>query len=423
MNPPVGSREREARAPLPAAMARRPPPAGLPRTRKPPARQRQLRNLARAGIIFGTALGTTLIGFSYPAIARGAELWGASWENAWFLLALLLVPFVLWRGTFGEDRRTPRLLLGTLAPFTAGPSGLRVWLRDVPGVVRAIALTLLVLAIARPVSTLRPQMADEEGIDLVLVLDLSGSMQAAIDNLPENLGKYTQRRGRGLRPTRLDAAKAVIRDFVSRRKTDRIGVVVFGKEAYVLSPPTLDYHLLDTLVSKMELKLIDGSATAIGDAVGVAVARLRSSHAKSKAVILLTDGDNNAGQIAPEYAAHLANVVGSKLFTVQIGAGEMAEVQDGYDLFGQPRYVTVPFPVNPDLLRELAEKTGGQTYVATDAKALQGALHDVLDRLEKTKFEASIASYEDLYWFFLLPGVLLLAVDALLRALVLRRFP
>jgi Ca-activated chloride channel family protein len=368
-------------------------------------------------------LGVLLVGLAYPAIGRGADFLSARWEQPWVLLGLLLIPVVFWRGTFGEDRRTPRLLFGTLAPFAAGPSGWRVWLRDLPGVVRAIALSLLVLAMARPVNTLRPQSADEEGIDMVLVLDLSGSMQAAMDNLPDNLGQYTQRRGRAARPTRLDAAKAVIRDFVSRRKTDRIGVVVFGKEAYVLSPPTLDYHLLDTLVSKMELKLIDGSATAIGDAVGVAVARLRSSHAKSKAVILLTDGDNNAGQIAPEYAAHLANVVGAKLYTVQIGSGELAEVQDGYDLFGQPRYVTVPFPVNPELLRELAEKTGGATYVATDAKALQGALHDVLDQLEKTKFEASIASYEDLYWFFLLPGVLLLAIDALLRSLVLRRFP
>jgi Ca-activated chloride channel family protein len=200
-------------------------------------------------------------------------------------------------------------------------------------------------------------------------------------------------------------------------------VVVFGKEAYVLSPPTLDYHLLDQLVSKMELRLIDGSATAIGDAVGVAVARLRRSHAKSKAVILLTDGDNNAGQIAPEYAAHLAQVVGAKLFTIQIGSGEMAEVQDGFDLFGHPRYVTQPFATNPELLQRLAQQTGGETYVATDAEALQASFHDVLDRLEKTKFEASIASFEDLYRFLLLPGVLLLALDALLRALVLRRFP
>jgi Ca-activated chloride channel homolog len=384
---------------------------------------RSSRVWARVGLLVLLALACLLVGFAYPAIARGEELWVASWENSGFLLLLLLVPFVFWRGTLGEDRRMPRLLFGTLSAFFAGPSGWRVWLRDAPGVVRSVALVLMVLAIARPVNTLRPQTADEEGIDLVIVLDLSGSMQAAMDNLPDNLGQFTPKRGRGLRPTRLDAAKAVIRDFVSRRKTDRIGVVVFGKEAYVLSPPTLDYHLLDTLVSKMELKLIDGSATAIGDAVGVAVARLRSSHAKSKAVVLLTDGDNNAGQIAPEYAGHLATVVGAKLYTVQIGAGEMAEVQDGFDLFGQPRYINVPFPVNPDLLRELAEKTGGAMYTATDAKALQGALHDVLDRLEKTKFEASIASYEDLYWFFLLPGVLLLALDALLRALVLRRFP
>ncbi|MCA9597988.1 MAG: VWA domain-containing protein [Myxococcales bacterium] len=363
------------------------------------------------------------LGILYPALARGPELMNAAWHRPWFLLGLLLVPFVFWRGTFGEDRRTPRLLLGTVAPLTRGPQGPRVWLRDAPGVLRAIGLTLAVLAMARPVNTLSPQTADEKGIDIVLVLDLSGSMQAVMDNLPPDLKKYTSRRDSRIRPTRLDAAKAVIRDFISRRKTDRIGVVVFGKEAYVLSPPTLDYHLLDALVSRMELKLIDGSATAIGDAVGVSVARLRNSHAASKAVILLTDGDNNSGAISPEYAAHLANVVGAKLFTIQIGDGDEAEVQDGFDLFGQPRYVTVPFPVNPELLKDLAQKTGGETYVATDAKALEASFHDVLDKLEKTRFEANVASFEDLYRFFLLPAVLLLALDALLRALVLRRFP
>jgi Ca-activated chloride channel family protein len=226
-----------------------------------------------------------------------------------------------------------------------------------------------------------------------------------------------------MRPTRLDAAKAVIRDFIARRKTDRIGVIVFGKSAYVLSPPTLDYHLLDLLVSRMELNLIDPTATAIGDAVGVAVARLRKSHAKSKAVLLLTDGDNKGGQLSPQYAAHLANVVGAKLFTIQIGQGEAAEVQDGVDLFGQPRYVSVPFPTNPQLLKELAQKTGGEMYVASDATALQASFHDVLNQLEKTQFEASAARYEDLYRFLLLPGVLLLALDALLRSLWFRRFP
>lgn len=377
----------------------------------------------RLGVVVGATLLTLGLGLAYPLVARGPELVQASWQNWWFLPLLLLVPLVFWRGTWGEDRRTPRLRLGTLFALGTGPSGWRVWLRDVPGVFRSVGLGLLVLALARPINTLRPEVSDERGIDMVLVLDLSGSMQAVIDNFPENLGRFMPQRDRRIRPTRLDAAKAVIRDFIGRRKTDRIGVVVFGKEAYVLSPPTLDYHLLDILVSKMELKLIDGSATAIGDAVGVAVARLRRSQARSKAVILLTDGDNNAGQIAPEYAAHLSNVVGAKLFTIQIGSGEVAEVQDGYDLFGQPRYVTVPFPANPELLQKLAQETGGDAYVATDATKLQASLHDVLDKLEKTRFEASVASFEDMYRFLLLPGVLLLALDALFRALLLRRFP
>jgi Ca-activated chloride channel family protein len=377
----------------------------------------------RIALLVGLTPVVLLIALAYPLLARGPELLQAHFRHAWVLAGLLLVPLVFWRSTYGEDRRTPRLLLGTIAPFSSGPRGPRVWMVDLPGVLRTVGLALGVIALARPVNTLRPQSSDERGIDIVVVLDLSGSMQAAMDDLPKNLLKFHTPKNRLVRPTRLDTAKAVIRDFISRRKTDRIGVVVFGKNAYVLSPPTLDYHLLDALVSRMELKLIDGSATAIGDAVGVSVARLRRSQAASKAVILLTDGDNNAGAISPEYAAHLANVVGAKLFTIQIGDGELAEVQDGFDLFGQPHYVTVPFPVNPDLLKDLAAQTGGEFYVATDAGALEASFHDVLDKLEKTRFDANIASFEELYGFFLLPAVLLLALDALLRALVLRRFP
>jgi Ca-activated chloride channel family protein len=173
----------------------------------------------------------------------------------------------------------------------------------------------------------------------------------------------------------------------------------------------------------MELSLIDPSGTAIGDAIGVASARLRNSSAKGKAIILLTDGDNKGGKISPEYSAHLATGVGAKVFSIQIGEGETAEVQDGVDLFGQPRYVSVAYPTNPELLRLLAEKSGGETYVASDATALAASFHDVLNTLERTRFEASVTSYEDLYGFFLLPGVLLLALDALLRSLLFRRFP
>src|SRR5262249_41057378 len=162
-----------------------------------------------------------------------------------FLLLLLLVPALFYRSTFGEDRRLPRARLGTLAALRIGPSGPRVWLRDLPGVLRSVALIFGILALARPVNTLRPDVQDAEGLAIVLVLDLSGSMQAAMDNLPPDLEGFVPRRPPGIRPTRLDAARAVIRDFISQRKTDRIGVVVFGADAYVLSPPTLDYHLLD----------------------------------------------------------------------------------------------------------------------------------------------------------------------------------
>lgn len=364
-----------------------------------------------------------LLGAAYPMLARGHELGGAEWQHPWFLLGLLLVPWLFWRSTYGEDARRPRLLLGTVQGFMRGPVGLRVWLRDLPGVLRVVGFVLLVLALARPLNAVVPTSSEEEGIDLVMVLDLSGSMRAVIENFPEDLARLAPDRDPGLRATRLDAAKATIRDFVSRRKTDRIGVVVFGKAAYVLSPPTLDYQLLDTLVSRLRLDLIDPSRTAIGDALGVAMARLRRSQAASKAVILLTDGDNNAGEVSPEYAAHLATVVGARVYTIQIGAGDKAEVHDGFDLFGQPRYSTRFFPVNAALLESIAKTTGGESYVATDALALQASLHDVLNRLEKTKFEAHVATFEDLYRFLLLPGVLLIALDAVIRALILRRFP
>jgi Ca-activated chloride channel homolog len=421
-----------ARQPLPpnalgsqTTSAPPPQPDGPPAPREPKAeRSTRLRKLFRGLALFGFTLAALLVGLAYPALSRGAELLYADFQNRWLLLLLLLVPLLFWRSTLGEDRRLPRARLGTLSALRFGPSGPRVWLRDLPGVLRSVALVFGILALARPVNTLRPDIQNEEGIDIILVLDLSGSMQAAMDKLPPDLESFVPRRPQGIRPTRLDAARAVIRDFIAQRKTDRIGVVVFGADAYVLSPPTLDYHLLDSLVARMELDLIDGNGTAIGDALGVAAARLRRSTARSKAVVLLTDGDNKGGKLAPDYAAHLVGTVGARLYTVQIGQGEDAEILDRQrDLFGQPRYVRMPFPTNPKLLKDLAEKTGGSMYVATDATALRAGFHDVLNKLEKTKFESSIATYEELFRFLLLPAVALLALDALLRALLLRRFP
>lgn len=380
---------------------------------------------ARISLLVLTTLAFFGLAAIYPLATHGYEWLDARFQWPWALALLALVPFVLVRGTLGQDLRVPRLRVGALAALARGPRGARAHLRDLPGVARAAALTMLVLAIARPVAAVRPDSQSESGIDIVIVLDLSGSMRAVFD-APSDQGAggpLGPRLARGARPTRLDTAKEVIRDFIGRRRTDRIGVVVFGKAAYVLSPPTLDYHLLDTLVEKMSLDVIDGSGTAIGDALGVASARLRRSDARSKAMVLLTDGDSNAGAYAPEYGSHLATTVGAKIFTIQIGNGDEVEVQDGVDIFGQPHYQRAHFPVNPALLKKLASDTGGVAYVATDARALTASMHDVLDRLEKTRFEASSATFEELFPLLLLPGVLLVALDALLRAAVLRRFP
>jgi Ca-activated chloride channel family protein len=382
----------------------------------------------------------------WPALARGEAWRGAKWSAwpgllgahpstadtlAWaakaswcaaIVLAVLAVPYAVWRMTLGADARVPRLGLPTLVPLRVGPRGWRTPLRDAPGVLRGAALVLAVLALGRPQSVLRGENLEERGIDIILVLDLSGSMAAVMDapsnDLVPGLGAKPAHR-----PTRIDVAKDVLIDFVRRRKTDRIGVVVFAKQAFVLSPPTLDYALIASLVSRIELGVIDGNKTAIGDAVGTAVARMRRSSARSKAVVLLTDGDSNEGVISPEYSAHLAQKEGVRVYTVQIGNGDDVDVQTGTDLFGQPVYARTRFPVNPELLKSMSKDTGGEAFIATDKSGLENSMHSILDHLEKTKFESEASTMEDLFPFLLVPAVVLLALEALARLLLVRRFP
>ena len=394
--------------------------------------------MSRAGRAFSVVFGTVLFtafALLYPLFARGDAWASAIWSVpvlAWLPasarlpvlggIAVVLASIVVWRMTLASDARTPRMRIGAIAPLLSGPRGFRTKLRDVPGMLRGAAVIVAVLALGRPQNVLRGENGDDKGIDMVVVLDLSNSMKALMDaDQPATPGQAPARPQQRL--TRLETAKEVILDFVARRKNDRIGVVVFGRTAYILSPPTLDKSLLSTLVSKMELGLIDGAGTAIGDAVGTAVARLRRSTARSKAVILLTDGDSNAGSIAPDYAAHLAQEQGVKVFTVQIGNGDEVDVQEGTDLFGQPKFVREHFPTNPELLKRMASSTGGDSFIATDKKGLESSMHSILDKLEKTLFEQQRSTMEDLFGFLLLPAVALIALEALVRLLVVRRFP
>jgi Ca-activated chloride channel homolog len=377
----------------------------------------------RALLIAMASIAVLVVAAAYPVAARGEAWRSVAWQHPWWLVGLAVVPLVVWWMTLGADGRVPRLALPTLAPLVTGPRGWRTRLRDLPGILRGPALVLAIAALARPQNVLRGESSEEKGIDIVIALDLSNSMEAVMDApsgaMAEAPGPDSKP---GHRPTRLDTAKDVIVDFIGRRKSDRIGIVVFGVHAYVLSPPTLDYALLSQLVRQMELGVVDGEGTAIGDAVGTAVARLRRSTARSKTVILLTDGDSNQG-LSPEYAAYLAKTQAVRIYTVQIGNGDEVDVFSGRDIFGQPTYKRMRYPVNPALLNKMAHDTGGEAFIATDRQGMQKSMNAILDSLEKSRFEAQIATMEDLFPFLLVPAVALLVLEALARLLLVRRFP
>jgi Ca-activated chloride channel family protein len=264
---------------------------------------------------------------------------------------------------------------------------------------RLVALALLGLALARPQTSSRDDTLELEGIDIVVTLDMSGSMEE-----------------RDLVPNRLEAAKTVIEDFIRRRPSDRIGVVIFGREAYTYTPLTLDHGTLLRMVADLRSGIVDGRGTAIGNGLGVALARLRKSDAKSKVIILLTDGDNNAGNISPTQAATFAQKMGVKIYTILAGARESAAEDEGGQ--GQARY-----PVNPKLLEEIAAMTGGSPYLASDTGALAKRFQAILEDLEKSRIKDRGVLWAELYPSCLWPAFILLLVELVLRLSWLRRLP
>jgi Ca-activated chloride channel family protein len=270
-----------------------------------------------------------------------------------------------------------------------------------PHALRIAAVGLCALALARPQTTSADPSVEVEGIDVVVALDVSNSMEE-----------------RDLAPNRLEAAKQVIDEFIARRKSDRIGLVVFGRDAFTQCPLTLDYGALRTLLGALQFGVIDGRGTAIGNALGVALNRLRRSDARSKVVILLTDGDNNAGNLAPLQAARFAQSLGVKVFTVLMGQN---------DLSGEGASATFPglrrYPVNPKLLEQIATMTGGTPYLATDRQALEQRFHQILEELEKSKQQDRATVKAEVFPRFVWPAFALLLIEAVLSLTRFRKFP
>jgi Ca-activated chloride channel family protein len=337
-----------------------------------------------------------------PWLVPGSSL---RFDRPFLLLLGLLVPVVIARALL-ERRNGPRLRFPLAGVLARSGTGWRSRLAPLSTALQAGALALLAVAAARPQDSSQRQNTSLEGIDIVLTLDVSGSMQAT-----------------DLRPTRLEASKSVVQDFIKRRSNDRMGAVVFASDAFTLCPLTLDYSVLASMIQDIQIGVIDDKSTAIGNAVGVAINRLRKSDAKSKAIILLTDGSSNAGNISPEQATAFARTMGIKIYTVLMGQKDQAEVASGLDFFARQMFGQQNVPINRDLLVSISEQTNGAFFEATDRSALESSFHSILDALERARIEDQGVVYAEVFGRYLFLALMLLCLEVLLAVTVLRRVP
>src|SRR5215813_11644629 len=322
-------------------------------------------------------------------------------------LLLILPAWILWE--LSEPRSRAVLRFSATHAFALSGRGLRPKLLPLLPGFRVLALACAIVALARPQTTdSRVRDLSVEGIDIVIALDLSTSMEAG-DFRPNN---------------RIFVAKQVLTEFLDSRINDRIGLVVFAGQAYTQAPLTLDYGVLKELVKQLRTRVLE-DGTAIGDALAVSLNRLRESDAKSKVVVLITDGDNNAGRISPLDAAAMAKALRVPLFTILVGKGGKVPFPDGVDLFGNTSYRDLDIAVNPALLQQISKMTGGEYYRATDRESLRAGLSAVLDKLDKSKLleGGASANYKEEFPPFLLAAFLCAGLELLLRSTVLRVFP
>ena len=356
---------------------------------------------------------------AYAGLLRNVE--GFRFAHPW-VLALIppAVALVLWLGLRGGVGQRALFRHSRASELGAQRPGLVARLRDLPTVLRMAAVVLVIVAAARPQSSRATDDLEVEGIDIVVALDLSGSMQET-----------------DLVPNRLEAAKAVIQDFVRRRPTDRIGLVVFGREAYTYAPMTLDHGALLRMVGELRLGIVDGNGTAIGDGIAVALNRLcgeelqkmkekakaaaaapgaktppkePEGEERSKVLIVLTDGEDNASKLSPEDAARLAQTLKVKVYTILAGNND-AEAPGGHHT------------VNPKLLEEIASMTGGTPYLASDTRALRDRFKKILDDLRKAPIHDRGLLYAELYRSFVWVAFALMAAEIALRLTRFSRIP
>ncbi len=323
--------------------------------------------------------------------------------NPGFLWLLLVIPLLIGWHVWKHQRLTASMKHSSLSLLQGLPSGWRAHLRHAPFVVRMLAIALLIVGFARPQTSARGENVYREGIDITIVLDISGSMLAE-----------------DFRPNRLEAAKKVAEEFILGRESDRIGLVIFAGESFTQCPLTTDYSVLVDLLKKVKTGYLQ-DGTAIGEGIANAVNRMKNSKAKSRVMILLTDGVNNMGSIDPATAAEIASTFGIRMYTIGVGTRGTAPYP-----FKTPfgiQYQQMPVEIDEVMLKQVAGLTGGEYFRATGNRALRD-IYSKIDKMERTRVEVTeFHRYTELFYDFVLYAMGLFLAELLLRAFVFRKIP
>ena len=328
-------------------------------------------------------------------------------NKEYFILLILLVPYVLWYFLYNK-RSEPTMRMSDTFVYRYAHKSFRMHLLHLPMILRCIAYVLLVCILARPQTRNSWDNKSVEGIDIMLAMDVSTSMLAE-----------------DLKPNRLDAAKNVAAEFIAGRPNDNIGLTIFAGESFTQCPMTTDHtsllNMLQTVRTDIAARGIISDGTAIGMGLANAVSRLKESKAKSKVVILLTDGSNNMGDISPMTSAEIAHSLGVRVYTIAVGTNKVAPYP--VPVAGGIQYVNMPVEIDTKTLSEIAQITNANSYRATNNRELSQIYKDI-DKLEKTKMDVKrFSKHYEAYQPFAIVALFLLVAEFLLRFTVLRRIP
>lgn len=320
-------------------------------------------------------------------------------------LFLLFIPLIAWY-VWSQRKANPSMRMSSISAFKGLSTSWKVYVKHFSFVLKLAALSCLIIILCRPQTYDKWSMSDTEGTDIVMAIDISASMLS-----------------RDLQPDRLEAAKKVASDFVAKRESDNIGLEIFADEGFTLLPMTTHQATLLNTIHEISINMLDADGTAIGDGIATAINRIKDGKAKSKSIILLTDGTNNSGVVAPLTAAEIAQKEGIRIYTIGLGTRGTAETPYAQGFGGELLYKPMPVTIDEESLKKVAQMTGGKYFRATDNDVLTSIFNEI-DKLEKTKIDVkNFTNTQDNYMPWAWALLLLVLLNLTISYTVLRRIP